>query len=54
MGVRWGKYCGAILISPEVYFLLFPTLLQVYNESTTIAPEIKAKGRTLNSEGNIF
>lgn len=45
---------AAILISPEVYFLLFPNLLQFYNESTAISLEIKAKGRTLNSEGNIF
>lgn len=44
----------AILILLEVYFLLLPTLLQFYNERTVISPEIKAKGRILNNEGNIF
>ena len=44
----------AVLTLPEVYFLLLPTLLHFYNERTVISPEIKAKGRTLNSEGNIF
>lgn len=37
---------STVVVLPEICFV-FPTLLQIYSDSTAISPEIKAKERTL-------
>ena len=54
MGVRWGKPLQYLFHQKFISFCFPLSCSFIMRASTTIAPEIKAKGRTLNSEGNIL